>query len=157
MTKGLLKVDTTNLKKYLQNLEKARKALQKEFKAVLKLNTNRMLADIKKNTPVDTGLLRNSFEANVDENKLEAEIGTNVDYAPYVEYGHRVTPHWVPGVSKKDGRFEYQKGVKTGIYVGKETKFVKGHFMVTNAEKRAKTRLDRDVKKLLRRLEKALR
>lgn len=156
MTKALLKIDTRQLKKHQESLKKAKKALQDEFKATLKLNANRMIADIKRNTPVDTGLLRNSFQADVDEKKLEAEIGTDIEYAPYIEYGHRVTPHWVPGKVKGNGQFEYQPGAETGIYVGK-TRFVKGHFMVTNAEKRAKTKLDRDVKKLLNRLEKALK
>ena len=41
----------------------------------------------KKETPVDTGRLRNSIShANDDE---AAYIGTNVEYAPYVELGAR--------------------------------------------------------------------
>lgn len=36
-------------------------------------------------TPVDTGRLRNSITHEVDENA--AYIGTNVEYAPYVEMG----------------------------------------------------------------------
>ena len=35
--------------------------------------------------PVDTGLLRNSITHTADENT--AYIGTNVEYAPYVELG----------------------------------------------------------------------
>ena len=41
----------------------------------------------KKNTPVDTGRLRNSI-AHAVEDKA-AYIGTNVEYAPYVELGAR--------------------------------------------------------------------
>lgn len=37
--------------------------------------------------PVDTGLLRNSITHDVDEDELTAQIGTNVEYAPYVELG----------------------------------------------------------------------
>ena len=41
----------------------------------------------KKDTPVDTGRLRNSINHATDD---EAEyIGTNVEYAPYVELGAR--------------------------------------------------------------------
>lgn len=41
----------------------------------------------KKETPVDTGRLRNSISHTTDD---EAEyIGTNVEYAPYVELGAR--------------------------------------------------------------------
>ena len=41
----------------------------------------------KKNTPVDTGRLRNSITHTADSNA--AYIGTNVEYAPYVELGAR--------------------------------------------------------------------
>lgn len=37
--------------------------------------------------PVDTGILRSSISTQVDMSKLEARVGTNLDYAPYVEYG----------------------------------------------------------------------
>ena len=36
---------------------------------------------------VDTGRLRNSITNKVVENELAVYIGTNVEYAPYVEYG----------------------------------------------------------------------
>lgn len=41
----------------------------------------------KKNTPVDTGRLRNSISHAVDDRA--AYIGTNVEYAPYIELGSR--------------------------------------------------------------------
>ena len=41
----------------------------------------------KKNTPVDTGRLRNSISHAVEDKA--AYIGTNVEYAPYVELGAR--------------------------------------------------------------------
>lgn len=37
--------------------------------------------------PVDTGGLRNSIGHKVDTSKLKAYIGTNKEYAPYVELG----------------------------------------------------------------------
>lgn len=41
----------------------------------------------KKLCPVDTGNLRNSITHTVDEDELAAIIGTNNEYAPYVELG----------------------------------------------------------------------
>ena len=41
----------------------------------------------KKDTPVDTGRLRNSISHATDDDA--AYIGTNVEYAPYVELGAR--------------------------------------------------------------------
>lgn len=37
--------------------------------------------------PVDTGNLRNSISHTVDEEEPTAYVGTNVEYAPYVELG----------------------------------------------------------------------
>lgn len=37
--------------------------------------------------PVDTGRLRNSITHTVDNDEKAAYIGTNVEYAPYVELG----------------------------------------------------------------------
>lgn len=37
--------------------------------------------------PVDTTRLRTSISDGIDEPSLTAYIGTNVEYAPYVEYG----------------------------------------------------------------------
>ncbi len=41
-------------------------------------------------TAVDTGRLRNSITHQVNKDKKEVYIGTNVEYAPYVELGHRL-------------------------------------------------------------------
>lgn len=41
----------------------------------------------KDDCPVDTGRLRNSISHKVIDNENAVYIGTNVEYAPYVEYG----------------------------------------------------------------------
>lgn len=51
--------------------------------------------------PVDTGRLRNSISHTHDENS--AYIGTNVEYAPYVEFGTRrqkAQPYLKPAVTE---------------------------------------------------------
>lgn len=40
---------------------------------------------VKGNTPVATGILRNSISHVVNNEKKECVVGTNVEYAPYVE------------------------------------------------------------------------
>ena len=42
----------------------------------------------KKNCPVDTGRLRNSITNKVVKSEDAVYVGTNVEYAPYVEYGN---------------------------------------------------------------------
>lgn len=41
----------------------------------------------KERCPVDTGRLRSSITHQVDADGLSAVVGTNVDYAPHVEFG----------------------------------------------------------------------
>lgn len=55
----------------------------------------------KKLCPVDTGNLRNSIthQRQGDDTEL---IGTSVEYAPYVEFGHHQTPgRYVPAIGKR--------------------------------------------------------
>lgn len=71
----------------------------------------------KKLCPVDTGNLRNSISHTVDEQEPAAIIGTNNEYAPYVELGTgvyaegggRPTP-WVYQDAK--GNWHYTRGNK---------------------------------------------
>lgn len=41
----------------------------------------------KQATPVDTGRLRSSIGVSFDGNRLGADVATNVEYAPHVEFG----------------------------------------------------------------------
>lgn len=47
----------------------------------------RVEADAKENAPVDDGTLRASITHEIDASAIVGEIGTNVEYAPYVEFG----------------------------------------------------------------------
>lgn len=56
--------------------------------------------NVKALTPVDSGRLRGSITHESDSNT--AYIGTNVKYAPYVEFGHHQTPgRYVPAIGKR--------------------------------------------------------
>lgn len=73
------------------------------------------------NSPVDSGDLARSFleDSYVDEQAMEARIGSSLDYAIYQEYGtgeyalegNGRIGGWVY-YSDKDGRFYYTTGVK---------------------------------------------
>ncbi|MEM1562782.1 MAG: HK97 gp10 family phage protein [Candidatus Bathyarchaeia archaeon] len=54
-------------------------------------------------TPVRTGGLRNSIRKDVDESRLQAQIGAAAKYAPYVEFGTR--PHLIEPVRARALRF----------------------------------------------------
>lgn len=84
---------------------------------------------------VDTRLLLNSFHKGGDgsvweitDDGLTLEVGTDVDYAGYVEDGHWTNPK---GISKRfvpgrweNGRFIYEPGAKTGMLL--RQKWVEG-------------------------------
>lgn len=61
----------------------------------------------KKLCPVDTGNLKNSITHKVDEAKQEAYIGTNMEYAPYVELG---TGIYYPGGRPTPWSYKDDKG-----------------------------------------------
>jgi HK97 gp10 family phage protein len=60
-------------------LKEARKAV-----AITALNIER---EAKHRSPVDTGRLRASIRHQIDPNGLEGQVLTDVDYAPYMEFG----------------------------------------------------------------------
>lgn len=65
--------------------------------------------------PVDTGNLRNSYDHEVNRDKESVTIGTNVEYAIFVEKGtsrQRAQPHLEPAV--RDNRRAIQRIAERG-------------------------------------------
>lgn len=63
--------------------------------------------------------------------EYHTKLANNMQYASYVNDGHRMDRHFVPGlyVSPYSGLLEYDAAANTGIVVGTKTKYVKGEFM----------------------------
>ena len=72
---------------YKDNTKEVLSALEKAKKRGLEAIGMSAEGYAKENTPVDTGRLRNSISHATDDEV--AYIGTNVEYAPYVELGAR--------------------------------------------------------------------
>lgn len=72
-------------------------------------------ANIKKETPVDTGRLRNSMSHQEDEGATYC--GTNVEYAPYQEYGtsRGIKAHHMIEHAAYNHNSEYQNIVKAAL------------------------------------------
>lgn len=69
----------------------------------------------KKATPVDTGRLRNSISHTVDGEA--AYIGTNVEYAPYVELGtSRTKAHHMLQKAATEHSAEYKRLAEDAFY-----------------------------------------
>lgn len=64
-------------------------------------------------------------------------LANNKEYSSYVNDGHRMDRHFVPGlvINEKSGMLEYNQDGKGGIIVGTKTKYVPGIHMVDEAKK----------------------
>ena len=103
------------LSDFSKQIEKLNSKQKEEFlESCCKELAARLLAKVIKRTPSDTGVLRrgwtggvstnaaayaNSLSVKHEGNKYHIEITNPIEYASYVEYGHRTRDHegWVPG------------------------------------------------------------
>ena len=74
----------------------------------------------------------------------------NMDYASYVNDGHRLDRHFVPGLALNpaSGLLEFNPDGKGGIVVGTKTQYVKGLFMVDAAKAAYEQALEVELRKL---------
>lgn len=137
-----VRIETTELRRFVERLNKAGRG-DRDFERELALFLDAVSVEflsyvqdsIIRAGSVDTRLLLNSFQKNaegnvftVQEGGLQIEVGTNVEYASYVNDGHWTNPNgvnvrWVPGEWSGD-RFIYQPGAKTGMLL--KQKWVEG-------------------------------
>lgn len=90
-------------------------------------------------TPVVTGDARAKWQtkkAYKVANGFRARLFNNSEYIGYINNGHRMEPHFVPGEWVGD-RFDYNPFSKDGVVMGSKTKYVKGKFMLEKASGRA--------------------
>ncbi|MDO4173715.1 MAG: HK97 gp10 family phage protein [Eubacteriales bacterium] len=103
--------DFSELEELKENIEKVAKsdgALEQMSECVLNQLADIVLAATKSNTPVRSGNLRRNWrrtpvKVKISGNEIFVKIYNNTEYAPYVEYGHRivvkgVTVDFQPGV-----------------------------------------------------------
>ena len=81
----------------------------------------------------------------------------NSEYIGYINNGHRMEPHFVPGEWVGDV-FDYNPFSKEGTIRGAKTKYVKGKFMLEKASGRAEkflvNKMSTEVDKIKARYEK---
>ncbi|MFU0784499.1 MAG: HK97 gp10 family phage protein [Thermoanaerobacterium thermosaccharolyticum] len=83
-------------------------------KKVLNKAVNVGLADVKRNTPVDTGFMRKSWNTTPIKKTtqgVEKELANSADYSSYVNYGHRVVNKSGKTVGWVDGQFMLEKAI----------------------------------------------
>lgn len=85
-------------------------------------------------------------------------LANNQQYASYVENGHRLDKHFVPGlyIDKAKGvlarEIDPEKEKKVGLVVGTKTKWVKGEFMAEKGKEVYQQTLERLLQKEIARL-----
>lgn len=82
-------------------------------------------------------------------------LKNSMEYASYVDQGHRMDKHFVPGLYvDENGQLNYDPEAKVGLVVGTKTRYVKGEFMVDKAreayEKAVLTELDKEIARLFK-------
>ena len=98
---------TSLLRKLDQLGGNSRAALKKGVAKATKL----VQGDAKELCPVDEGQLRNSITAEVEETprKIVGKVGSNVEYAPYVEFGTGQKGEASPSPPKSDQDIRYRQ------------------------------------------------
>ena len=100
---------------YKDNSQQILSALEKGIKNGLEAIGLTAETYAKKETPVDTGRLRNSISHTVDGEA--AYIGSNVEYAPYVELGtNRAKAHHMLQKAATEHSAEYKRLSEDAIY-----------------------------------------
>lgn len=89
-----------------------------------------------------------------DAVELRTSLDNNLPYASYVNDGHRMSQHFVPGlyINPDTGALERAPGKDVGIVVGTKTKYVKGEFMVDKAKKAYEDTLEAQLQERIKEL-----
>ena len=95
------------LDRLVKTLDNSSKKFNSEASKSLDNVSSKLLRKVKLKTPVDTGVLRTSWQ-HKKVSELARVVYNNKHYAPHVEYGHRTRG----GKSFVDGRYMLTKSVK---------------------------------------------
>lgn len=141
----------SNAREVAKNLQKmAHEIAMKRLKNAVAKACYMVHADVVRNTPVNTNILRSSEAVDVKQKKnaVIGIVGTNVKYAPFVEFG--------TGVYAKNGHgrqtpwtYYADAGRYHGFY---RTKGQKPKLMFTNAFEKNKEKIYQIVEEAMRNL-----
>ena len=141
----------SNADEVAKNLQKmAREKAMKRIKDTITKACYMVLSDTVRNTPVNTGRLRSSEAVSVEQKKntVIGIVGTNVKYAPPVEFG--------TGIYAKNGNgrktpwtFYADSGKYHGFY---RTRGQKPKLMFTNAFEKNKEKINRMMEEAMKNL-----
>lgn len=102
--------DFSQLEEFIESWQIAHDDFDNFLRSFLLEMAQEAIADIKENTPVDTGALRNTWaigDITGDGISLSIEVINSAQYASFVEFGHR---QWQSG-NWVEGRFMMTVGI----------------------------------------------
>jgi hypothetical protein len=148
--------DYKELEKLLEQFQKVQKDVKPMMKGVLKYVAEDCLQKIKRDTPVDTGKLRESWTLTTwkqNEQETSVDIFSPLDYAGYVEDGFHTTSsgqakRFIPGYWQ-GRKFIYDPNSETGMTVTR--KFIDGKHMVRININKAELRVDNKFEQVFKR------
>jgi hypothetical protein len=76
-------------------------------------------------------------------------IANNLQWASYVENGHRMDRHFVPGLHIVGGQLVKDDAIPGGIVVGTKTKYVRGVYMLERAMREGESNLQQGMRRVL--------
>ena len=79
-------------------------------------------------------------------------LENHLEYASYVNDGHRMDRHFVPGLYIDNGQLNYDPTANVGLIVGTKTKYVKGEFMVDKGKEAYRKTIEAELDQKIRRL-----
>ena len=161
---------TVSLQQRIQQLKRAHANLPDVLKRAAKQATIRAVEATADATPPKTGRLPGTHTATGEAkahwaadsktepqtagNVLKTELNNNLEYISYVNDGHRMDRHFVPGLYVDNGILNYDPAAKVGLVVGTKTRYVKGEFMVDKAkaefERVSLAELDKEIARLMK-------
>lgn len=174
---------TVSLQQRIQQLKKAQADVPKILERVAKDATLRAIEAAEDATPpkantgrgpyIGTNTISGELKAHwATDSKVEpiggalsggsthvTILANDKEYASYVNDGHRMDRHFVPGlyINPHSGILEYDADYAAGgggIVVGTKTRYVKGEFMVDKAkaayEKTVLAELDKEIARLMK-------
>lgn len=92
----MLNVKIEGMEEMQKRLGASEGVIRRAYRGAMQTVTVYLAGDARKGTPVDTGRLRASITPRVESSGdgIRGIVGTNVKYAPYIEYGTKA--HWPP-------------------------------------------------------------
>lgn len=114
-----MKVTIKGLNKWEKWISSVTEEVLDETRDLVKETAYNIETDAKFLAPVDTGRLRSSITTDIEKDGLAAEIGTNVEYAEWVEDGtstQMAQPYMKPAAVENEEAFvEGMKRIVKGV------------------------------------------